>query len=156
MFPEDDTHSVDDAAESAACAATNLLHLPLLQTQLDVEYRQKNVAYAEGVERLEHKPLEQEHQDLPNFALIFYELNKLESSCKLVDVKSKLLKIKQSLMEEDAVSVILDKEGDETDRTVEESVNSKPDCVEPVPVLNPVSNPVDSSAANIFPSNCVE
>ena len=34
--------------------------------------------------------------------------------------------------EEEAVSVILDKEGDENDSTIEESSKSKPDCVEPV------------------------
>ena len=95
MFPPDNTRSVDDAAESAACAATNLLHSPLLQSQLDVEYGEENVPYVDGVECLEHnEPLEQEHKDLPNFALIFYELSKLESSQELVDVKSKLLKIK--------------------------------------------------------------
>ena len=69
--------------------------------------------------------------------------------------------------EEEAVSVILDKEGDENDGTIEESLKSKPDCVEPVlnqvdssaanvfqsevPVSNTVSNPVES-----FPSDCVE
>ena len=148
MFPPDDTHSVDDATESAACAATNLLHSPLLQSQLDVEYGEENVSYVDGVEHLEHnEPLEQEHKDLPNFALIFYELSKLESSWELVDVKSKLLKIKRSLMEEEeAVSVILDKEGDKNDGTIEESSKSKPDCVEPV------LNQVDSSAANVFQS----
>ena len=148
MFPPDNTRSVDDAAESAACAATNLLHSPLLQSQLDVEYGEENVPYVDGVECLEHdEPLKQENKDLPNFALIFYELSKLESSRELVDVKSKLLKIKRSLMEEEeAVSVILDKEGDENDGTIEESSKSKPDCVEPV------LNQVDSSAANVFQS----
>ena len=44
---------------------------------------------------------------VPNFDVIFYKLNKLDSSAELIDVKTQLLKLKDSIVEE-SVSLLLD------------------------------------------------
>ena len=103
MFPPDDLHIVDNAAANAYGAASALLHSPLINKQLDSEYRSRNVEYVEDVEHLEH--LGDSH--VLNFDVIFYNLNKLDSSAELIDVKTRLLKLKDSIVEE-SVSLLLD------------------------------------------------
>ena len=103
MFPPDDSHIVDNAAANAYGAASALLHYPLINKQLDSEYGSQNIEYVEDVEHLEHPG----DSHVPNFDVIFYKLNKLDSSAELIDVKTRLLKLKNSIVEE-SVSLLLD------------------------------------------------
>ena len=88
LFPPDDTNDTDAAAATAANAAHLILDSPIVHSQLQSEYRDQNVAYVEeihGVERLENEDgvaskKDEQESDLPNFDLIFHELNKLDSS----------------------------------------------------------------------------
>ena len=110
MFPADcDTAEVDDAAKSAADAAKTLLNSPLVHNQLEQEYGNNNVPFV-GVEHFGNagdiNGLDNEGQDesSPNFDVIFYELNKLASSNEVVDVKTRLLKLKQTVEGESGMS----------------------------------------------------
>ena len=86
MFPPDDSNAVDVAAETAFGAAASLMHSPLVEKQLDSEYGDQNVAFVDGVERFKDQALEESH--LPDFDVIFKELNKLETSDQLLDLKT--------------------------------------------------------------------
>ena len=84
MFPPDDTGDMDVAAENAANAVKLLMNWPIVNSQLQSEYGNDNVAYAEdmgSVEHVENGDEGSEKEDhLPNFDLIFHKLSKLDSS----------------------------------------------------------------------------
>ena len=96
LFPPDDSNAVDVAAETAFGAASSLMHSPLVEKQLKSEYGDQNVAFV-GVECFEEEPPPE--SNLPNFDVIFKELNKLESSDELLDLKTRLLQLKESLVD---------------------------------------------------------
>ena len=77
---------MDAAAETAFGAASSLMHSPLVEKQVDSEYGDQNVAFVDGVERFEDQALEESH--LLDFHVIFKELNKLETSDQLLDLKT--------------------------------------------------------------------
>ena len=95
MFPNDDQHLVDIAAEVAHSAARGLLDNSMIETELKAQYGDENVA---SVSHAVDVRIENEMQ-FPNFDIIFHELNKLDSSVELLAVKSQLLKIKQSVID---------------------------------------------------------
>ena len=157
MFLPDDSHIVDNAAANAYGVASALLHFPLVNKQLDSEYGSRNV---EDIEHLEHPG----DSHVPNFDVIFYELNKLDSSAELIDLKTRLLKLKDSIVEE-SVSLLLDddskdfeggevndiqKENFEIDEQIKQETkngettgvaeDTKPEG-DVGTILNPVSNP---------------
>ena len=86
MFPPDDSNAVDVAAKTAFGVASSLIHSPLVEKQLDSEYGDQNVAFVDGVECFKDQPLEESH--LPDIDVIFKELNKLETSDQLLDLKT--------------------------------------------------------------------
>ena len=54
MFPPDDTNDTDAAAATAANAAHLILDSPIVDSQLQSEYGDQNVAYVEEIHGVEH------------------------------------------------------------------------------------------------------
>ena len=109
MFPPNNSNAVDVAAETTFGAASSLMHSPLVEKQLKSEYVDQNVAFV-GVECFEEEPLPE--SNLPDFDVIFKELNKLKSSDELLDLKTRLLQLKESLVD-GSVSIVLDNSKDD-------------------------------------------
>ena len=76
-----------------------------------MEYGNNTVPFVSGVERLDHE------SHLPNFDVIFYELNKLESSSELLDLKTRLLKLQQCIQEQDPMSFLLENDSKNKNNT---------------------------------------
>ena len=135
MFPSDDDGKSVDAA--AGEAAKILLDNKAFEMELEMEYKNKP-AFDLVIDGKCYDP----DSETPNFDIIIYELNKMESSEEILQVKSLLVKIQN----------LLDFESDIDDNPVHndgsENVLNSDQMQNPVVDDSKDSNPLDSTGMN--------
>ena len=145
MFPPDDDNPVDDAAASAANAAKELLHSPLLERHLNTQYGDENIAYTGHVECFEKE--HEEDSAIPNFDVILHELDKINTCQEVLDVKARILKLKEALsIHDDHISVNLDT--DDIEPTNTEDMKPAAEVANASDVLQHVEQHVEQQVSN--------